>query len=391
MKILGNVLVKVKDKDIIDDDVFIIPEGIEIIGTRCFKENKKIKIVKCPSTLKIIGEAAFNDSSIEMIELNKGLLEIRNLAFKNSKLKIINLPNTLKFLGEESFAECYGLQELKLSNQVKNIPRSCFRCCYQLYFIKLENGVEKINDFAFATCIGLRRVECCPSLKEIGEGIFQQSGRVEEIYLNEGLTTIKKHAFVAFFINKIYFPASLTYIGDEAFQLNKIEKMIFANVDVFKLFMEKNLEKIIEKKEKIKRIYITINSLVEKNSNYGNFYYDYSEFFDQKIASTNLITIDSSKKFDRLISKLKKIEVKKNKVIQLNKKILLSTKSKLNIIKKLDKNLIEDTNQYSTSYEVGEQNMSYEIDENGRMWLNGDLLTPKAQQEIEKKVKTLKK
>lgn len=89
----------------------ILNEGLEEIGQYAFS-NQNIKVIKTPSTLKLIGSNAFDSQSntrgtgvLEKIILNEGLTRIEDSAFLNYKAAVNDLyiPNTVQSVGKNAF------------------------------------------------------------------------------------------------------------------------------------------------------------------------------------------------------------------------------------------------------------------------------------------------
>ena len=86
-------------------------EGLEEIGQYAFS-NQNIKVIKTPSTLKLIGSNAFDSQSntrgtgvLEKIILNEGLIRIEDSVFLNYKAAVNDLyiPNTVQSVGKNAF------------------------------------------------------------------------------------------------------------------------------------------------------------------------------------------------------------------------------------------------------------------------------------------------
>lgn len=80
-------------------------EGLEEIGPYGFNGHPITK-VKTPSTLKIIGEAAFSYYNFEEITLNEGLKVIDKFAFFTfmyPPLTDLYIPSSVTFVGEKAF------------------------------------------------------------------------------------------------------------------------------------------------------------------------------------------------------------------------------------------------------------------------------------------------
>ena len=83
----------------------IIPEGVSIIESRYFENNKTIKKVNLPSTIRSLNESCFSHCS-ELIEINlpEGLETIEFGSFnKCIKLKRPTIPKSVTALNESAF------------------------------------------------------------------------------------------------------------------------------------------------------------------------------------------------------------------------------------------------------------------------------------------------
>lgn len=95
----------------------VIPETVDgksvvSIGSFCFRNNKKIKSVTLPKTVKVINEGAFcGCSRLESINL-ENVEKINYRAFTNDvRLKAVNLKST-KFIGRLAFKGCAELTQI---------------------------------------------------------------------------------------------------------------------------------------------------------------------------------------------------------------------------------------------------------------------------------------
>lgn len=74
-----------------------LPEGLVLVGAYAFSFCKELRTVNFPSTLRTIGEGAFDNAPLESIVLNEGLESIGKYAFWGSrKLRSVILPSTLR-------------------------------------------------------------------------------------------------------------------------------------------------------------------------------------------------------------------------------------------------------------------------------------------------------
>ena len=91
----------------------VIPEGVTYVSG--FNSCKNLSSVVLPSTLKVIGDGAFEGcSSLKSIDLPEGLLYIDCYAFHNSGLTSINLPKSLRVINFAAFTNCNSLAEIQI-------------------------------------------------------------------------------------------------------------------------------------------------------------------------------------------------------------------------------------------------------------------------------------
>ena len=180
----------------------IIPEGVTEIPTQCFQFCYKLKKVVLPSTIKTIGIFAFFDSSVDDMNFPEGLDSIGYLSMHGTRLTEVVLPKTIRTIGYKTFASNPKLKKVVLPEGLTEIPDNLCSSCIELEKIVIPESVIKINTEAFSACLKLK-TNLPPKLKWIGSDAFSSSG-----------------------LDSIVFPATMEYIGKEAFQdLTKLKKI----------------------------------------------------------------------------------------------------------------------------------------------------------------------
>ena len=180
----------------------IIPEGVTEIPTQCFQFCYKLKKVVLPSTIKTIGIFAFFDSSVDDMNFPEGLDSIGYLSMHGTRLTEVVLPKTIRTIGYKTFASNFKLKKVVLPEGLTEIPDNLCSSCIELEKIVIPESVIKINTEAFDGCLKLK-TNLPPKLKWIGSDAFSSSG-----------------------LDSIVFPATMEYIGKEAFQdLTKLKKI----------------------------------------------------------------------------------------------------------------------------------------------------------------------
>ena len=132
----GTVLHGAKDRTKLPANLKI-PNGIEEISERAFKECKAIRTVTFPKTLKEIGNAAFEACKY---------------------LESVTIPEGVKEIGMHAFSECDSLKSVTIENGVKEIHGSAFYYCTSLTSVTIPSSVTLIANDAFWGCDSLESV-----------------------------------------------------------------------------------------------------------------------------------------------------------------------------------------------------------------------------------------
>ncbi|MBR6983910.1 MAG: leucine-rich repeat protein [Ruminococcus sp.] len=113
------------------EKTYNIPDGVKVIGTHAFANNKTMNNVVLPDTLEEIGKSAFS-------------------GFEN--LESIDLPSSLSLLNQGAFEFCHKLKSVTIPENVSSIGNNCFALCYDLEEIYILNPECKINGNGNTIC-----------------------------------------------------------------------------------------------------------------------------------------------------------------------------------------------------------------------------------------------
>lgn len=106
---------------------YVIPEGVERIGSCAFYKNNALNEIKLPSTLKEIGDMAF---------------------FKCENIALVILPDGLEKIGSDTFSYCHGMKPvIYIPDSVKEIGSFAFYACSNLK--EFYMGADSENDITF--------------------------------------------------------------------------------------------------------------------------------------------------------------------------------------------------------------------------------------------------
>lgn len=259
----------------------VFNEGLVEIGQRAFYECTALTTLRFPSTLKVIGEGAFNCVSsvgcIQQVNFNEGLEVIGGSAFVGAYFKdAFSLPSSIKEIGSYAFANCTAITKFTFPKSLETLGDNAFAGSTGILEIAIETGnenfvingnvlytadmkkavmcpsgntakvvipegVEEIGDYAFymvdrtlayefpstlkkigkqafAHCYNLKEFTVPNSVTSIGENCFDCCDNLTTLNIGTGLTEIPKQAFIdCYSIKELNIPGNIQTIGQEAF------------------------------------------------------------------------------------------------------------------------------------------------------------------------------
>ena len=160
----------------IDSRHYPFMNGIETIGEQAFAGCLSLESVSLPSSLKTIGNGAFDgDVSLDFdLRFAKGLTSIGVRAFAGCAMRNLNLNGTaIKTIGDEAFFGA-GTETLTAdATELSSIGKSAFERCASLSKIKFpEYSLKSIGERAFAFCTSIPANISIPHKTEIGTDAF---------------------------------------------------------------------------------------------------------------------------------------------------------------------------------------------------------------------------
>lgn len=141
-----------------------------------------INSVILPKNLLRIGDNAFRGTHITGIELPDKLEHIGQAAFNQTLLESIYLPDSVKSLGMGAF-DLTRIETARLSPNMKEIPDLCFEACGRLKEVTIPAGITSIGMRAFAMCSSLSSLRIPEGVKNIYYGAFEDCISLEALHL----------------------------------------------------------------------------------------------------------------------------------------------------------------------------------------------------------------
>jgi len=195
---------------------FIIPSGVNSIGTGAFCGCKFIKNIKIPNNVKKIGEYAFSECDLleQMLPYNN-MTNHQNNVFEelfNLANKEIIIPRDVEIIRRNSFCRCSSITKVVLPRGLKTADGGIFSGCKNLSFIDSEgdscNKYCAYDGVMYARGEKSRRILIKYPPQKI-DSEYSISNFADEIY---------PYAFVdCINLVSIVIPDSVKYISSDAF------------------------------------------------------------------------------------------------------------------------------------------------------------------------------
>ncbi|HBN55716.1 MAG TPA: hypothetical protein DD414_02985 [Lachnospiraceae bacterium] len=227
------------------DDVTSLPSRIEIpaevteIPEGVFSEGIGRKVTEVTfevsSSLKVIGDNAFKNSSLQKIIFKSQLESIGKGAFDScSDLRTVTMPKGVKTIGAEAFRNCTHLSEIDVTN-AETIGDQAFEACSALTEKAFGDNqvLSRIGNHAFRNCKGIAVLKLrgrTAKTVSFGTGVFQGCTELVAVDLPDGLVEISEEAFRdCIAMEEAVVPASVIAVRDSAFRGCKALKKVTIN------------------------------------------------------------------------------------------------------------------------------------------------------------------
>ncbi len=172
----------------------ILPNHLESLGDGAFYDCESLTDITVPGSVKQFGEYVFgSDSSLKTAVLEDGIQTIPAQTFYCcTELTDVSLPDSLQKIDRRAFYGCQKLKNITLPSSVKEIGEKAFFNCQKITDIHF-NG-EILGKEAFSDCFSLQELELSNNLKSVGDRFLADVG-VEDFFLSSNLESIAPTAF----------------------------------------------------------------------------------------------------------------------------------------------------------------------------------------------------
>ena len=158
-------------------------------------------------------------------------------AYECPNLTSLTIPANVQEISTGAFCNCWGLQEIKLSEGLKTICYDAFSCA-KLVEVTIPNSVETVYGSPFYGCDELRVANIGTGLNEFSYEMFKGCPSLQNIYVAKdnpyiksvgGIVLSKDGKYVAIFPSgrtSAVIPEGVTEITDNCFSGNKVLKSV---------------------------------------------------------------------------------------------------------------------------------------------------------------------
>ena len=189
-------------KKILFGEVTFKAQDFEIVGGRLVKYHGASTVVDIPDTVQVIGKEAFREcSGITAVTIPNSVKRIEALAFYGcSSLTEITIPDSTQFIGNRAFENCSSLQSVVFSDSVTELEAphfdlwEGFNNCTQLHSVRLSKNLKHIPKYFFHNCPNIKELVIPEGVESIGEESFTECG-LEKVTLPYSLKSIHHTAF----------------------------------------------------------------------------------------------------------------------------------------------------------------------------------------------------
>lgn len=207
-----------------------------------FNGAKDLESITLPSSLKEIGEFAFNmftksgntaiyDTKLKHVSGGENVQKIGNYAFQRcSALTEFNFSDKLIEIGDYTFNKCYNLSHVSGGENIQKIGTGGFQRCSALTEFNFSSKLVEVGDWVFSRCYSLSRISGGENVEKIGDYAFFNCSALTEFNFSDKLTKIGKSAFVnciSLSQVELNFCDKLTEIGESSFsECYNLQKVI---------------------------------------------------------------------------------------------------------------------------------------------------------------------
>lgn len=223
------------------------PANLKVIGGSAFYDKYLMGPLVLPETLDSIGPSAFYKNSIESVSMPHKQIALANGIFsENTILKTVKFNSCASYMPNSMFSSCKKLRSVSGMECVKTIGGSAFSGCDSLRTVgnivptmignNAFNACKKLEPFDLSqvTSVGESALKSChtfksvhmPNVTSLDKYCFYDCAGLTEVSVGDKISQIPSQSFhYCPSLKTVTLGASVSYIGYYAFRNSSIEKL----------------------------------------------------------------------------------------------------------------------------------------------------------------------
>ena len=162
-----------------------IPNGIKRIGTGAFRDCNALGDIDIPSSVNVIGYAAFYGTGITNVVIPSNcIVEDADATYSSTYTVLFG-----------AFARCEQLTDIVIPEGTTRIASGMLAGCSSLESLTIPASVTSIGEWAFYDCDALTSITIPNGVTSIEEGTFMRCSKLTSITIPSGVTNIGYKAF----------------------------------------------------------------------------------------------------------------------------------------------------------------------------------------------------
>ena len=202
----------------------------DVLPSSAFEYASHLRSVVLPERLKRIGSSAFHLCyDLEEVIMPPQVMELGDYAFEGcSRLRYFMVPTMLEEIGQECFSGCEALRQFQLPSTMRRIGKQAFDKS-AVVELRIPAYCE-IEEGGLGYMSQLQAIEVAQgnnNFSSIDRALYDRDGRTLLLYpaartgecrLPSGLEAIAPKAFYKSKVSAVDVPASVTWLGESAFE-----------------------------------------------------------------------------------------------------------------------------------------------------------------------------
>lgn len=309
-----------------------IPEGVTGITEYAFKDAVYLVKITIPTTMKDIGEGAFQGcTSLGSVQWNAVAFNGNGPFFSDCAIYDFKLGDNISKIPPSLLDGCQDLTEIELPKTLKSIENTAFKRCKGLKYLEIPDSVENLSWSVFEDCdfdslkIGtefkglgcslparkiiwnarncewganksnLRILEYLvlgDSVQVVPDNMCSGLSSLSSLSIGKSVKTIGTNAFSGTSIKEVWLPIGLESLGAYAFSGTEIRNFVIPpSIDVAKLFycFPDSLDNVVIFSDKT--FFPTAAGIMHVNNVYVKNFDIYSAEGNWKLKADNIIPL----------------------------------------------------------------------------------------------------